>query len=279
MPLVRTWYMLMALCIQIEKDCQLTSYQRMSITWQRESTKLHRKMNSQYALWQDTKPVLVLSNGHGPQGQHNVSWKGADGHCQQIPAPKMVADYQNNMKGIDMCDQMVGYYMPPHRSNKWWHSLFFFFLSVSIHNAYILAKKSHPASGKEKWSDLKLFIQDLVLELIGNVWTTRQVTLVTNENRHTALHTLSKNVHQMACLSRMPPMKCRPWCWYNLLWLWEMQTTSTSDWGMLCPACPSQCCRQPINGSPNGHIRHCTYVYICNLDVYFGYIHFICAWG
>ena len=81
--------------------------------------------------------------------------------------------------------------MPPHRSNKWWHHLFFF-LSVSIHNAYILAKNSHHASAREKWSDLKLFIQDLVFEQIGNVWTTRQVTLVTNENWCTAFHILSK---------------------------------------------------------------------------------------
>ena len=143
--------------------------------------KVAQKDDLTYAIWQDTKPVLVLSNGHGPQEQHNVSQKGSDGHHHQIPAPKMVADYQNNMKGVDVCDQMVGYYMPPHRSNKWWHHLFFF-LSISIHNAYILAKKSHPASAREKWSDLKLFIQDLVLELIGNVQTTRQVTLVTNEN-------------------------------------------------------------------------------------------------
>ena len=110
----------------------------------------------------------------------------------------MVADYQSNMKGVDVCDQMVGYYMPLHRSNKWWCHLFFF-LSISIHNAYILAKKSHPASAREKWPDLKLFIQDLVLELIGNVWTTRQVTLVTNENQHTALHTLS-NMYMKWCV-------------------------------------------------------------------------------
>ena len=63
---------------------------------------------------------------------------------------------------------------------------------VSVHNAYILAKKSHPASAREKWPDLKLFIQDLVLELRGNVQTTRQVALVTNEKQHTALHTLSR---------------------------------------------------------------------------------------
>ena len=94
----------------------------------------------------------------------------------------MVADYQNNMKGVDVCDQMVGYYMSPHRSNKWWHHLFLFFLSVSIHSAYILAKKSHPASAREKWLGLRLCIQNLVLEVIGNVWTTRQVTLVTSEN-------------------------------------------------------------------------------------------------
>ena len=55
--------------------------------------------------------------------------------------------------------------------------------------------------------------------------------------------------------------------------------TSSSDWGMLCPACPLQCCQWSVNGSPNGYIRYCTYVYICNLDVYFGYIYFICAWG
>ena len=144
--------------------------------------KVAQKDDLTYAIWQDTKPVLVLFNGHGPQDQHNVSQKEADTHCHQIPAPKMVADYQNNMKGVDVCDQMVGYYMPRHRSNKWGCHLFFF-LSVSIHNAYILAKKSHPTSAREKWPGLKLFIQDVVLELIGNVQTTREVTLVTNENQ------------------------------------------------------------------------------------------------
>ena len=135
----------------------------------KEEYKVAQKDDLTYAIWQDTKPVLVLSNGHRPQGQHNVSRKGADGHHDQIPAPKMLADCQNNMTGVDVCDQMVGYYMPPHRSNKWWYHLFFFFLSVFICNAYILAKKSHPASARVKWSDLKLFIQDLVLELIVKV--------------------------------------------------------------------------------------------------------------
>ena len=128
------------------------------------------------------------------------------GHFHQIPASKMVTDYQNNMKGVDVHDQMVGYYMPPHRLNKWWHHLFFFFLSVSIHNAYILAKKSHPASARVKWPDLKLFIQDLVLKLIGNVQTTKQVTLVTNENQCTALHTLSKKNKWHVCCE---------WCLQN----------------------------------------------------------------
>ena len=46
---------------------------------------------------------MVLFNGHGPQEQHNVPQKGADGHCHEIPEPKMVPDYQNNMKGVDLC--------------------------------------------------------------------------------------------------------------------------------------------------------------------------------
>ena len=49
-------------------------------------------------------------------------------------------DYQKRMKGVDLCDQMVGYFLLNHRSWKWWRHIFFHMMLVCVHNAYIVAK-------------------------------------------------------------------------------------------------------------------------------------------
>ena len=49
-------------------------------------------------------------------------------------------------------DQMTGYYQFDHRSKKWWRRVFFFFLSVSCHNAVIAAKSFGGGDFKKKYT-------------------------------------------------------------------------------------------------------------------------------
>lgn len=55
----------------------------------------------------DTKPVLALSNYHNPTDTDNVNRHLGNGPQQSIQVPKMLADYQLHMKGVDLSDEMI----------------------------------------------------------------------------------------------------------------------------------------------------------------------------
>ncbi|XP_030195004.1 piggyBac transposable element-derived protein 4-like [Gadus morhua] len=93
-----------------------------------------------FCIWQDTKTVMVLSNHHDPTETGTVNRRKDGANRVPVVVPACLADYQKYMKGVDLLDQMVGYYGFQHRSKKWWRRVFFFLLSVSCHNAYIAVR-------------------------------------------------------------------------------------------------------------------------------------------
>ena len=72
--------------------------------------------NITYIIWVDTKPVLTLSNYHSPEQMGFVTRRGASGQRERVPVPAVLESYQQNMNGVDLMDQMVGYYMLHHHS-------------------------------------------------------------------------------------------------------------------------------------------------------------------
>ena len=142
-----------------------------------------------FCAWMDTKPVLVLSNFHYPAEVGQVNRRSGQQQQQRVQVPKMLADYQENMKGVDLMDQMVGYYMPDHRSRKWWRRIFHYLLVVAAHNAYIIAKDSNPEVAKREWPNLQDFVEDLAEGLIGDFTPSRAAP---NQNvpRNAGLHTI-----------------------------------------------------------------------------------------
>jgi hypothetical protein len=125
-----------------------------------------QKNELSFAIWKDTKPVMVLSTVHAPEETGTVRRR-VDGARADVRVPKCIADYQKYMKGVDLCDQMVGYYMPNHRSKKWWRRIFFYFLCVSVHNSYLLAKRYLPAAAMAKWPNYLEFFKAVSDGLIG----------------------------------------------------------------------------------------------------------------
>ena len=125
-----------------------------------------QKDNLTLTVWKDTKPVCVLSNFHDPNHQGQVTRRAAENTVVQVP--RLLSDYQKHMKGVDLCDQMIGYYMLNHRSKKWWRRIFFYLMMASARNAYIVAKDTHPETFREKWPRFQDFIEELVEDLIGD---------------------------------------------------------------------------------------------------------------
>ena len=143
-----------------------------------------------FSVWKDTKSVLTISNFHDPRDVGTVRRKVARVGRQDVRVPKMVADYQKNMKGVDLLDQMTGYYVPDVRSRKWWRRLLHHLMMMTAYNAYIIAKDQGYASVGERWPDFKAYLKCLASDLVGDVRTDREAPVPRNVLRAVACHEL-----------------------------------------------------------------------------------------
>uniref|UniRef100_A0A8C5BAP3 PiggyBac transposable element-derived protein domain-containing protein n=1 Tax=Gadus morhua TaxID=8049 RepID=A0A8C5BAP3_GADMO len=119
-----------------------------------------------FCVWQDTKTVMVLSNFHDPTEHGSVRRRVGGQRQTDVRAPACLADYQKHMKGVDLLDQMVGYYQIHHRSTKWWRRLFFYLIGVVAYNAFVAARSVGGPAWKYRRTGYKDWLEDLAQELI-----------------------------------------------------------------------------------------------------------------
>ncbi|KAJ8312515.1 hypothetical protein KUTeg_009888 [Tegillarca granosa] len=120
-----------------------------------------------YSVWMDTKPVVTLSNFHDPSDFGVVNRPTAGG---QVRVPKLLSDYKLYMKGVNLADQMIGYYLLNHRSKSGGDDCFLFHACLS----YVIAKDSNFDHVMAEWSNFQDFIENLSEELIGNTRSKRE---------------------------------------------------------------------------------------------------------
>ena len=109
-------------------------------------------------LWKDRQEVRFLTSAHNPivpvtQTKRGVIFDTARNKYIRATTTKTVLnvsyDYNFNMNGVDIADQLRSYYSCKLRSRKWWHSLFWWMVDTAICNAYVVYKhhvSSMPAS-------------------------------------------------------------------------------------------------------------------------------------
>ena len=101
---------------------------------------LFRRKNNVFATtWKDKKVVHFISTESNPVGNETVNRKQRDGTVIQVP---VVKSYNKSMGGVDLHDQLHGYYAIGTTSRKWWRYLFWFCANLSTVNASILEKKA-----------------------------------------------------------------------------------------------------------------------------------------
>lgn len=86
--------------------------------------------------WKDKRLVTSISSYYG-----NELYKKKKANSSKV-IPYMINEYNYYMKGVDLFDQMMGYYKYPHKTLKWWKTCFFYFLEVALHNSRVIYNKN-----------------------------------------------------------------------------------------------------------------------------------------
>ena len=69
-------------------------------------------------VWQDSKPVVILSTNCHPEDSTTVRRKQKDGTVCDVVCPSSIATYNQYMGGVDKGDQYWGYYNARTKSHK-----------------------------------------------------------------------------------------------------------------------------------------------------------------
>ena len=72
------------------------------------------------SLWQDNRPVLVISSNSDPTHKTIVPRKSRDGSSNIIPCPQSVQIYNKYMGGVDRNDQLHQYYRVRLKGRKYY---------------------------------------------------------------------------------------------------------------------------------------------------------------
>ena len=83
---------------------------------------------------------------------------------RNVEKPVLAEKYNYFMGGVDMLDQLLGTYQYPHKSQKWYHTIYHRVCEVALVNGYILYKK---ASALNKL-DAKQFREQFIDGLLKN---------------------------------------------------------------------------------------------------------------
>ncbi|KAB0800404.1 hypothetical protein PPYR_06144 [Photinus pyralis] len=126
--------------------------------------------NITVSKWKDRgkKCVLVASTMHSVMETSTVERMTKEGVRVTVGCPKSIDDYNRNMGGVDLFDQLHSCYSIAWKSRKWWMKLFYYMIDACIVNSYVLYKAGASTS-QQKYTPKKqlVFRSILANQLIG----------------------------------------------------------------------------------------------------------------
>ena len=121
--------------------------------------------------WVDRNVVSVLSTYHSPNDNdfciRNTKIEGIHKKLKKY-RPICICDYNKNMNGVDLSDQMNWMYSVQYRTRKFWKTLFFHFIDICAWNAYLFWRELRNPTPDQRMPRNYSFLdfkKDLVLQL------------------------------------------------------------------------------------------------------------------
>jgi len=122
-------------------------------------------------IWQDKRPVYLLSTCCKATGNDSVSRQGKERKAQLVPCPPSVKLYTSKMGGVDRSDRMVRTYSTSRRGKKWWYRLFCYCVDTALANSYILYSHSQ----NHQQLTFFQFVEQVALGLVGTTSKVKRV--------------------------------------------------------------------------------------------------------
>ena len=116
------------------------------------------------SLWQDNRTVIVVSTNCNPATATSVKRRLKNDTRISVPCPESIQLYNTFMGGVDLNDQLRGYYSVRLKGRKCYKYLWWFLFDIAITNAYILSKHYSNLT----IPSVKMFRTELAKQLIGN---------------------------------------------------------------------------------------------------------------
>lgn len=104
--------------------------------------KVESKSNVVCLRWQDTNPVTLMSSYAGPDPVDKARrWDKTQKDYIEVDHPFIIKEYNTNMAGVDTLDAHVSCCKFSMRSNRWYLTLFWHFITLGMVNAWLLYKR------------------------------------------------------------------------------------------------------------------------------------------
>ncbi|XP_061763246.1 piggyBac transposable element-derived protein 4-like [Nerophis ophidion] len=116
--------------------------------------------------------IVGISPGEQHGGEGDSDSMDSSGLTLGVPRPLPLLLYQENMRGVDLCDQLRECYQVGRPCRKWWRYFLWFYVNLCIVNAYIVLRESRggapPAGCNGKQFTQRHFRVRLAQLLIGD---------------------------------------------------------------------------------------------------------------
>lgn len=193
--------------------------------------------------WRDMKEMGCLSTNAAP-GEKDIVWRRSQtkvGELDPIDRPMAFCLLQENMRGVDICKQLLACnQLGGIPQDRHWRSLFWFLINLSIVNAFIVLRESRK-DNPPPWVQDGLFTQVNFRKRLGNQlakcaqkYFENMEMACTRGTRVGVADEPLKQRHRLSKISRISK-KCKNCNWKNV--------RHESVYG--CSICQINLCKQP----------------------------------
>ena len=97
------------------------------------------------SIWQDRKVFTVMYSGFDPKEETTVKRRQKGGNCITVTCPVAIAAYNRHMGGVDIGDQLCGYYAYKIKNRQFYKYIYNFLLGVTLINSFVLLRMNNPS--------------------------------------------------------------------------------------------------------------------------------------